>query len=452
MSRAPRTMPPRNSLDRIGTGQALYRKACRLMPGGTQLLSKRPERFLPQQWPAYYSKAAGAEIWDLDGRKYLDMSILGAGACVLGYADPDVNSRVVQALQDGSMCTLNCPEEVELAEVLCELHPWAEMVRFGRGGGEAMAMAVRIARASTGRETIAFCGYHGWHDWYLASNLADRAALDGHCLSGLEPAGIPRGLKGTAIPFHANQLDELRAIVSAHRGELAAIVMEPARAAGPAPGLLEAVRQTADAIGAVLIFDEVTSAWRMTTGGIHLQYGVSPDMAVFAKAMGNGYPMAAVIGTTAVMQAALKTFLSSTAWTERVGPAAALATIRKFRDLNVSRRLIEVGERVQRGWVHAAQRHRLKVQVSGIPPLSHLVFEYENELALSTLFTQWMLDEDILASVQFYACAAHQEEQVSRYVDAVDRTFARLARAVEDDAVERSLRGPIRQPGFQRLS
>ena len=162
-----------------GTGQALYRKARTLIPGGTQLLSKRPERFLPDLWPAYYSKAQGAMVWDLDGREYLDMSILGAGACVLGYADPEVNQAVIEAVQQGSASTLNCPEEVELAALLCELHPWAQMARFARGGGEAMAMAVRIARAFTGREQVAFCGYHGWSDWYLAANLSDTQALDG---------------------------------------------------------------------------------------------------------------------------------------------------------------------------------------------------------------------------------------------------------------------------------
>src|SRR5689334_6171163 len=167
------------------SGQRLYKKAKTLIPGGTQLLSKRPEMFLPDLWPSYYSKAKGAHVWDLDGRKYLDMSYSGIGSCILGYADPDVDRAASNAIRRGNMTTLNSPDEVRLAELLLEIHPWAEKVRYARTGGEVMAMAVRIARAATGRDVIAFCGYHGWHDWYLSANLAENSALDGHLLAGL---------------------------------------------------------------------------------------------------------------------------------------------------------------------------------------------------------------------------------------------------------------------------
>ena len=435
-----------------GTGQELYVRARKLIPGGTQLLSKRPEMFLPEYWPAYYSKAKGVETWDLDGNKYVDMSHCGVGTCVLGFADPDVEKAVVSAIQSGSMCTLNCPEEVELAELLCELHPWADMVRYGRCGGEAMAVAVRMARASTGRDKIAFCGYHGWHDWYLAANLAEDDVLDGHLLPGLEPAGVPRGLAGTMFPFRYNQIDELRAIVAEQGNELTAVVMEPARSRGPAPGFLEEIREIATQIGAVLIFDEVTSGWRLTTGGVHLVYGVMPDMAVFAKAMGNGYPMAAVIGIEDVMQAAQSSFISSTYWTERIGPAAALATIKKHWRCNVSDHLVATGERVQTGWKQAAERAGLKISVSGIPPLSHLKFEYENGQAASTLFTQLMLESGFLASTSFYASYAHQDHHINRYLEAVDETLALIAKAIENGEVERLLKGPVQHAGFRRLT
>jgi len=173
------------------TGQRLYVKAKTRIPGGTQLLSKRPELYLPEQWPSYYSRAKGVEVWDLDGNRYLDMCYNGIGACILGACDPDVDAAVRTAIDAGSMSTLNAPEEVELADLLCELHPWADMVRYARCGGEAMAVAVRIARAKTHRDIIAFCGYHGWHDWYLAANLGEETALDGHLLPGLQPAGVP---------------------------------------------------------------------------------------------------------------------------------------------------------------------------------------------------------------------------------------------------------------------
>jgi glutamate-1-semialdehyde aminotransferase len=408
--------------------------------------------FLPEGWPSYYSRARGVETWGLDGQKYIDMSLCGIGACVLGFADPDVDNAVRAAIDAGSMATLNCPEEVELAELLCELHPWAGMVRYARGGGEEMTIAVRIARASTGREKVAFCGYHGWHDWYLAANLAEEDALDGHLLPGLEPAGVPRGLLGTALPFHYNRIEELEAIISVHGDELAAIVMEPVRDHEPEPGFLERVRDMATRTGAVLIFDEVTAGWRLNTGGVHLLYGVNPDIAVFAKAMSNGYPMAAVVGTEAVMQAAQSTFISSTYWTERIGPAAGLATIRKHRRCNVPQHLVEVGERVQSGWRAAADRVGLSISVTGMPPLSHFSLDYENGLAIRTLFTQMMLERGFLASNAFYATYAHQDAHIDSYLAAVEETFCFLAEAIERDRVESHLKGPVAHSGFRRLT
>lgn len=433
-------------------GQQLYQKARTRIPGGTQLLSKRPEMLLPEQWPSYYSKAQGVEVWDLDGNRYIDMCNNGIGACILGAADPDVNQAVKAAIETGSMSTLNCPEEVELAELLCELHPWAEMVRYARSGGEAMVMAVRIARAATRRDKVAFCGYHGWHDWYLSSNLAEEDALDGHLLSGLEPAGVPRGLLNTALPFRYNNIEELRTIVAKHGENLAAIVMETIRSQQPKPGFLEEVKQLATEIGAVLIFDEITAAFRLNCGGAHLLYGVEPDIAVFAKAISNGYPMAAIIGKGKVMQAAQDTFISSTYWTERIGPVAALATIRKYRSYDVAKHLIEVGKKIQRGWRVAAERSQLSIHVGGIPPLSHFSFDDENGQAIRTLFTQIMLDKGFLATSSFYATYAHQDLHVESYLDAVEETFGLLAKAIKKDEVENLLNGPIAHSGFQRLT
>lgn len=434
-------------------GAALYTKAKGLIPGGTQLLSKRPEMFLPEQWPSYYAKAKGVEVWDLDGNKYIDMSICGVGACVLGYGDRDVDAAVKRAISAGTMSTLNCPEEVELAELLLRLHPWAEMARFERCGGEAMAVAVRVARAATGRDTIAFCGYHGWHDWYLAANLADDKNLDGQLLPGLEPAGVPRALKGTALPFHYNKPETLDALVAAQGGAIAAIVMEPARHQEPDPAFLSHVRATADRIGAVLVFDEVTSGWRMNVGGIHLLYGVNPDIAVFAKGISNGYPMAAVIGRRAVMEAAQKTFISSTYWTERIGPAAALAMIGKMERRDVPAHLIATGAKVQKLWTAAAQKHGLSVKVHGIQPLSIFGLDYGGQSqALHTLFTQEMLRRGFLSSKAFYATYAHKAAHLAAYAEALDEVFARIAGALDRGAVTEALHGPIAHSGFKRLA
>lgn len=433
-------------------GQALYRRAKKLMPGGTQLLSKRAELYLPEQWPPYFTRARGVEVTDIDGNTFTDMSMMGIGACVLGYADPEVDAAVKAVIDEGSASTLNAPEEVELAELLCELHPWAEMVRYSRSGGEAMMVAIRIARASSRRDKVAFSGYHGWGDWYLAANLGDDTALDGQLMPGLEPAGVPRGLKGTALPFHYNRLDQLKAIVDAHRGELGAIVMEPLRSEAPAPGFLQGVRDLATEIGAVLIFDEVTTGFRMTDGGIHKMLGVSPDIAVFAKAMANGYPMGAVIGTASVMEAAQSTFISSTNWTERIGPVAALATIRKHRRDRVAAHLVRIGEVTMAGWRKAAEKTGLKIHAEGLPSLGHFAFEYPDEATLTTLFVQDMLDRGYLAYNQFKPSFAHQPAHIEQYLTAVEATFAMIAEAVKAGDAAARLNGPVVRRGFYRLT
>jgi len=444
---SPRNPPPKNT----AKGQALYAKARTLIPGGTQLLSKRPEMFLPGGWPNYYTKAKGAEVTDLDGNTFIDMSVCGIGATVLGYADPDVDNAVKAAIDGGSMTTLNSPEEVTLAELLVGLHPWSRRVRFSRAGGEAMAIAVRIARAYTNRQVIAFCGYHGWHDWYLSANLADDSSLDGHLLAGLAPKGVPRGLVGLMQPFHYNDLDGLKTIAREHGANLAAIVMEPVRNP-PAPGFLEGVRQVARESGAVLVFDEVTAGFRINCGGIHLTLGVEPDIAVFAKALGNGYPISAILGREDVMSAAQETFISSTAWTERIGPTAAVATLTKYKAENVSAHLVRIGERVMAGWRAAAADANLPLDISGIPPLAHFAIKVPEAQMARTVFTQLMLDHGYLAKDAFYAMYAHTDAHVDGFIDACGIVFDQIADAARTERLSKMLRGPVAHSGFQRLT
>ena len=443
------------SAERSPKSQALYRRAKALIPGGTQLLSKRPELFAPGQWPAYYREAHGCEVVDLDGRRYLDMSSAGIGACLLGYADPDVIAAVMARVKAGSMCTLNPPDEVELAELLITLHPWAQNVRFGRAGGEAMVIAVRIARASTGRNLIAFCGYHGWHDWYLAANrqrVGDENRLKGHLLDGLSPHGVPMQLADTAFPFTFNQLDALQAIVARHGADLAAVVMEPRRSVDPEPGFLEGVRELCGRSGAVLVFDEITAGWRMALGGAHLKYGVDPDIAVFAKALGNGHPMAAVIGRQRVMQAAQDSFISSTYWTEAVGPAAALATIRKMQSVDLSAHVAKIGAQLRSGLETIAQRHGVPLALSGHPSLTAVGFDHPDSLALQTLLTVRMLDHGILTGPVFYPTLAHTQRHVETYLRAAEPIFAELSQAISAGDIAQRIGGPIRHSGFSRLA
>ena len=418
----------------------------------TQLLSKRPDQFSLGSWPAYYSKAKGVEIWDLDGARYIDMSIGGIGANVLGYADDDVDSAVLHSIKNGSSSSLNCPEEIELAELLCEIHPWAEKVRYCRTGGESMAVAVRIARAFTGKDKIAFCGYHGWHDWYLSANLGTKNALGEHLLSGLDPCGVPRGLAGTALPFRYNHIEDLKEIIGRHKDELAAIVMEPIRDKQPEGDFLEKVRSLADEISAVLIIDEISSGFRMNSGGAHLLSSLIPDIAVFSKALGNGYPIAAIIGKGHFMDATQKTFISSTMWTERIGPTAALATIKKHQSVNAGKHLVFIGEKIQAGWRNLAEKHGLAIHVNGIPPLSYFVFEYDNHLAMKAFFVQLMLAKGFLASTLFYSMYAHQEAHVNSYLQAVDEVFSVISEASDAGEIERRLTGQSATAGFKRIT
>lgn len=407
---------------------------------------------MPENWPAYYSRAKGARVWDLDDNMYYDMSYNGIATCLLGAADPDVEEAVIAAVRAGSMSTLNPPEEVELAELLCELHPWAQMVRYARCGGESMAIAVRIARAHTGRDRVAFCGYHGWHDWYLAANLAEDHALDGHLLPGLAPSGVPRGLMGTALPFRYNHLEDLEAIVAKRGDELAAVVMEPIRNLEPVPGFLEGVRQICNRIGAVLVIDEVSVGWRLITGGAHLVYGLEPDIAVFAKAISNGYPMAAIIGRRDVMQSAQSTFISSTYWTERIGPAAALATIAKHRRCNVPQHLQRIGMMVRDGWRIAAERTGLPTHIGGLVLMSSFAIQHPLAQAASTLFTQIMLHKGYLATKAFNTTLAHDDQIIEEYLQATEGAFEIMARTLVKGNVADLLEGPVAHTGFARLS
>lgn len=434
----------------MGTGQKLWKRAKRVIPGGNMLLSKRAEMFLPDLWPAYFSKAKGCNVWDLDGNEYIDMSIMGIGTNILGYGHPEVDSAVHATIDAGNMSTLNCPEEVYLAEKLIELHPWADMVRFARSGGEANAIAIRIARAATGKEKVAVCGYHGWHDWYLAANLGSNQSLDGHLLPGLEPKGVPDSLRDTVYPFNYNRFDELLDLVSVH--DIGVIKMEVSRNEGPAPGFLEDVRKLADEKGIVLIFDECTSGFRQTFGGLHKLYGVEPDMAMFGKAMGNGYAITATIGRREVMEAAQTSFISSTFWTERIGPTAGLKTLDVMEKLQSWDLITTTGNAIKQHWSQLAQRHDLKINLWGLPALSGFTIDSLNALAYKTLITQEMLSKGYLASTSIYTSIAHTPEIVDGYFNALDPIFALIADCESGRDVMALLKGPVCHAGFKRLN
>jgi glutamate-1-semialdehyde 2,1-aminomutase len=441
----------RNEGATMGTGQKLWKRAKHVIPGGNMLLSKRAEMFLPDQWPAYFSRAKGCRLWDLDGREYIDMSIMGIGTNTLGYGQPEVDAAVRRVVEDGNMSTLNCPEEVYLAERLVELHPWAEMVRFARSGGEANAIAIRIARAATGKDKVAICGYHGWHDWYLSANLGDECNLTGHLLPGLEPRGVPQNLRGSVFPFNYNDFAALKALVQEH--DPGVIMMEVSRNFAPADGFLQRVRQLATDRGIVLIFDECTSGFRQCFGGLHKMYGVEPDIAMFGKALGNGYAVTAAIGRRSIMEAAQSTFISSTFWTERIGPAAALKTLDVMERDKSWETITEIGLSVTERWQELAVSHGIKIETSGLPALAGFSFTGPNALIYKTLLTQQMLDQGFLANTLLYACTEHTPDLLEHYFTALDPVFKLISEcdAGREDALA-LLRGPVCHGAFKRLN
>ena len=435
----------------MGKGQELYIKAKQLIPGGTMLLSKRPEMFLPDHWPSYFSKSKGCKVWDLDGRELLDMSIMGIGTNTLGYGNEEVDSAVMETVKKGNMSTLNCPEEVYLAEKLIEMNTWADMVRFARTGGEANSIAIRIARAASGRDNVAICGYHGWYDWYLSANHNGGDDLSNHLIPGLSPKGVPKNLKNSVFPFHYNNFEELLDIVD--NNNIGVIKMEVLRNFGPEDNFLQRVRDLATRKNIVLIFDECSSGFRETFGGIFQKFNVEPDMVMFGKTLGNGYAITSVVGKKIVMEAAQTSFISSTFWTERIGSTAALATLKVMQKLKSWDTITSIGNDMQKGWLKLAKENNLDITISGIPAMTTYAFNSKNALSYKTYICQEMLKKGFLASTNFYASTAHTDQHLESYFDALDPVYAIIAKCESDVLnIKDLLDGPVCHSGFKRLN
>lgn len=429
-------------------GQKLLKKAKKIIPGGNQLFSKRSELFLPDYWPAYYSKAKGCEIWDLEKNKYFDFAGMGVTTCILGYADKDVNSAVKKAVNNANMGTLNSYEEVELAEELVDMHPWADQVRFARTGGEACAVAIRLSRAASQKDKILFCGYHGWQDWYLSANINSKS-LDSQLLPGLKAKGIPSGLKDTTIPFEYNNLESFKQKIKKYDGQIGTIIMEPVRSVKPKKGFLEYIQKTAKKIGAVFIIDEITSGFRENLGGIHLKYNIKPDIAVLSKAMSNGYPCSAIIGKKNVMEVAQETFISSCMWTERIGFAASNATIKKFRKISLEKKLISHGKKIKKGWGDISKSTNIDINIAGIDPIPQFNFKHDH-LEKSTFFNQEMLRRGFLTNSRLGTSYAYSDKIISKYLDRAFDVFSIIS-DYEKKNTKLPIKGPLRHETFKRL-
>ncbi len=432
-------------------GNNLWDRAVKNIPGGNMLLSKNKNLFSPDYWPSYYSKAKGAYVWDLDGNKYLDFSSNGVGACSLGHANENVDNSVIKAIKNGVMSTLNCPNEVYLAEYLISLHSWSNMVRFARSGGEANAIAIRIARCFTNRQKIAICGYHGWHDWYLAANLSTKDNLKDHLLEGLGSKGVPDLLADTVIPLRYNNMEDLKLIKD--NKDIAAVKMEVVRSTTPLKGYLEEIKDICEEKKILLIFDECTSGFRESFGGIHLKYNIYPDMCMLGKALGNGYAISAVLGKKDVMQSACETFISSTFWTEAVGPAAALATLEEMKEKESWRKLPKLGRKIKDIWIMNAKKYNIPITINGIDALPTFNFDIYEAAGFKTIFTQKMLEEGFLASTLFYPTTAHEDEHIKKYSDACDKVFKNISEVLEKNISPSSIcRGDYCKPSFKRLN
>ena len=421
----------RNEGQNMISGQKMWKRAKQIIPGGTMLFSKNPDLFLPDKWPAYFNKSKGCKIWDLDNNCYKDLSFMGVGTNILGYAHPDIEKKVIETIKKGTMTTLNSVEEIKLAEKLIELHPWAKMVRFTRTGGEANAVAIRIARASSGKDKVAVCGYHGWHDWYLSSNIGNNNKLNEHLMNNVPIKGVPKSLKNTVYPFEYNNFIQLKKIVEVH--EIGVIKMEVKRNFEPKNNFLQKVRKLANDKKIVLIFDECTSGFRQTFGGLHKHYKINPDIAIFGKALGNGHAINAIIGKKAVMESCNATFISSTFWTERVGPTAALATL-DVMEKNKSWEIVtNIGKEIKKKWKIISDSNKLDLEIRGIDAIPNFTFKSKNNLIYKTFITQEMLKRKILASNAIYCSISHNKKLLENYFDILNNLFIKISKFEKKD-------------------
>ena len=434
----------------MNKGQKLLDKAKKIIPGGNQLLSKRSELFLPGHWPTYYKKAKGCKVWDLNNKVYYDFAGMGVTACVLGYSNDDVNKALIHGLKSGSMCTLNATEEVDLAKELLSIHKWSGMAKFCKSGGEACMVAIRIARAFTNKNNIAFCGYHGWHDWYLATNMSNSKNLDKQLLPGLKTRGVSNSFKNSIKPFFYNDISSLKKIFEKKNNNIGIIIMEPMRGVKPSRNFLKQVKSIAKKNNALLIFDEITSGFKDNYGGLHLKLKVNPDLAIFGKSIGNGYPISAIIGRKKIMQVAQETFISSTMWTDRLGFIAANTTLKKLKQLNINKKISNYGKIIKKGWSEIAKKNNIKIDISGQDCIPYLRFDYTNSQEIMTYFTQEMLKKGFLAGGQVATSYAYNQKIINKYLKTVDIVFGNIRKCLEADKFP--LMGEIKHSTFKRLT
>ena len=441
-----------SSYPKVSQSYELYEKASQLIPGWTQLISRRASQFANGVSPVYAASAKGSRFTSIDGVEYIDW-VNAVTAVILGHADDVVDAAVKEQIDRGSLYTLNCPLEIELAEELNQTIPSSEMVRYTKGGGEACAVAARIARGTTGRDKMIICGYHGWHDWYQAANFGVDPTTGEYPFAGIEPIGVPRALEGTVFAFADGDYSALEALLEEHRGEVAGIMMEPARSQLPEPGYLESIAKLAAAHGAILIFDEVSCGWRISVGGVQKVVGVTPDMTVVAKAMSNGYAIGAVVGSREIMEPAGRMFISSSYWSDNVGLAASLTTIRELKRRDSETRFKEIGESVRSAMNGAIESAGLSGSCTGLHVGPTIALDLPDDVdgrVVQTLFVQEMARRGIHCQMGFKATLAHTEDDIRQTADCAAEALNIIKSGLENDNLVELLDVDLKKDPFRR--
>jgi len=425
-----------------------WKKAINIIPGGNMLYSKRAEAFLPQFWPTYYSKTKDAFVWDKDGNKYIDM-IFAVGTNVLGYNHPTIEKEVIKAVKNGNMSTLNCYEEVMLTEELLKIDKWAGMVKYARTGAEANSIAIRIAKSyQKSRPNIAACGYHGWHDWYLSSNLSNRNNLNYHLTNNVKTAGVNAKLKNTTFLFRYNDIERLEYLLK--NKKIGIIKMEVERIIKPDINFLKKVKSLSKKYNAVLIFDECTSGFRETLGGIFHKYKIFPDMVTYGKALGNGHAITAVVGRKKFLRSAEETFISSTFWSERIGFVAALSTINIMKKKKVAILVKKIGQEIKSNWHKIAKKNNIEIEIFGTDSIPQFKFKNFNQI-YKTYFTQEMLKKNFLASNSIYVSIAHKKNILQKYYKSLDQVFYKISKN-DQKKIKNNIKGDLVHTEINRLN
>jgi glutamate-1-semialdehyde aminotransferase len=414
------------------------KRAEQIIPSLTQTLSKGPTQFVQGVAPTYLERGRGSHVWDVDGNEYIDY-VMALGPVILGYNYPRVNEAITQQLKKGISFSLMHPLEVELAELLAEVIPCAEMVRFSKNGADVTTAAIRVSRAYTGREKIAQCGYHGWLDWTICTTTRDK--------------GVPKQMKNLTLPFKYGSIETLEKIFDENKNEIAAVIMEPIGIEEPSRYFLEKIEELTHENGALLIFDEIVTGFRMALGGAQEYFGVTPDLACFGKAMANGMPLSTIVGKKEVMKEFQNVFFSLTFGGETLSLAASLATINEIKEKNVIEHIWKQGNKLKDGYNELAKKFGIDSYTKCLGWGPRTIIQFLNKegnewLELKSLFQQEVVKRNILW-IYHLLSYSHSDEDIKKTLEAYAEALAILKKAINEGNIEKYLEGKKVQPVFR---